>query len=297
MSMPSALRSSEASPADAQEGRLARPSRQGRPIAMPRWTAPISCSFSSRRRRGLLGCATRQSAPLRGDRPGHDRSSGLAKAIRTVPVIPELAKAVDRQAAARHWIVDFTNPVGIVTQALIDGGHRALGLCNVAIGMQRWLAGWLELSRSGQPRARRPKSPELGAGRAGGRSRRPPRPAGGRRRTRSPITPDCRWTWFGPWAAIPLLPALLLPDRHGRAGTAGRAHSGEGRGWTSSAGSSRCIAVRRSRRSRRCSASGGGAYYSEAAVDLIASLHDGRSDVQVVDVRIDGRCPTCRPMP
>ena len=35
------------------------------------------------------------------------------------------------------WLVDFTNPVGIVSQALIDDGHRAIGLCNVAIGFQR----------------------------------------------------------------------------------------------------------------------------------------------------------------
>jgi 6-phospho-beta-glucosidase len=36
--------------------------------------------------------------------------------------------------------VDFTNPVGIVTRALLDEGHRAMGLCNVAIGFQRRLA-------------------------------------------------------------------------------------------------------------------------------------------------------------
>ena len=29
----------------------------------------------------------------------------------------------------------------------------------------------------------------------------------------------------------------------------------------------------------------GGAFYSEAAAQLIASLHDGRGDVQVVDIR------------
>jgi 6-phospho-beta-glucosidase len=39
------------------------------------------------------------------------------------------------------WIVDFTNPVGIVTRALLDAGHRAVGLCNVAIGFQRRFAG------------------------------------------------------------------------------------------------------------------------------------------------------------
>src|SRR4029079_9309500 len=37
-------------------------------------------------------------------------------------------------------IVDFTNPVGIATRALLDEGHRAIGLCNVAIGLQRRFA-------------------------------------------------------------------------------------------------------------------------------------------------------------
>jgi 6-phospho-beta-glucosidase len=35
----------------------------------------------------------------------------------------------------------------------------------------------------------------------------------------------------------------------------------------------------------------GGAYYSEAAVELVASLSAGRGDVQVVNVRNDGRLP------
>ena len=43
-------------------------------------------------------------------------------------------------AAPDAWIVDFTNPVGIVSQALIDAGHRAIGLCNVAINLQRGMA-------------------------------------------------------------------------------------------------------------------------------------------------------------
>src|SRR4029450_4791762 len=44
------------------------------------------------------------------------------------------------------WIVDFTNPVGIVTRALLDDGHRAVGLCNVAIGFQRRFAELLGVS-------------------------------------------------------------------------------------------------------------------------------------------------------
>jgi 6-phospho-beta-glucosidase len=67
-------------------------------------------------------------------------AGGLAKALRTVPVILEIAERVRESSDA--WIVDFTNPVGIVTRALLDHGHRAIGLCNVAIGFQRrWAAG------------------------------------------------------------------------------------------------------------------------------------------------------------
>ena len=68
-------------------------------------------------------------------------AGGLAKALRTVPVVLGIADRVRELADA--WIVDFTNPVGIVTRALLDRGHRAIGLCNVAIGFQREWAGWL----------------------------------------------------------------------------------------------------------------------------------------------------------
>ncbi|NUR86467.1 MAG: 6-phospho-beta-glucosidase [Nonomuraea sp.] len=66
-------------------------------------------------------------------------AGGLAKALRTVPVVLDLAETVRREAPDA-WIVDFTNPVGIVTRALLDAGHRAIGLCNVAIGFQRRFA-------------------------------------------------------------------------------------------------------------------------------------------------------------
>ncbi|HEX5088587.1 MAG TPA: 6-phospho-beta-glucosidase [Nocardioides sp.] len=69
-------------------------------------------------------------------------AGGLAKALRTVPVVLELAEQV-RAAAPQAWIIDFTNPVGIVTRALLGAGHRAVGLCNVAIGFQRRFAALL----------------------------------------------------------------------------------------------------------------------------------------------------------
>jgi 6-phospho-beta-glucosidase len=71
-------------------------------------------------------------------------AGGLAKALRTVPVVLDIAEQV-RAAAPDAWIVDFTNPVGIVTRALLEAGHRAVGLCNVAIGFQRRFAAYLDV--------------------------------------------------------------------------------------------------------------------------------------------------------
>ncbi|MFI6103008.1 6-phospho-beta-glucosidase [Streptomyces sp. NPDC051310] len=69
-------------------------------------------------------------------------AGGLAKALRTVPVVLDIAERV-RRASPEAWIVDFTNPVGIVTRALLRAGHKAVGLCNVAIGFQRRFAALL----------------------------------------------------------------------------------------------------------------------------------------------------------
>jgi len=82
-----------------------------------------------------------ETVPLRCGCIGQETTGagGFAKAMRTVPVVLEIAERVAPDA----WIVDFTNPVGIVTRALLDAGHRAIGLCNVAIGFQRSIAGLL----------------------------------------------------------------------------------------------------------------------------------------------------------
>ncbi|MET9244652.1 6-phospho-beta-glucosidase [Nonomuraea sp. NPDC003709] len=90
-----------------------------------------------------------ETLPLRCGCVGQETTGagGLAKALRTVPVVLEIASVV-RALAPQAWIVDFTNPVGIVTRALLDAGHRAIGLCNVAIGFQRSFAGWLGVEPS-----------------------------------------------------------------------------------------------------------------------------------------------------
>ncbi len=70
-------------------------------------------------------------------------AGGLAKAVRTIPLVLEIAEIARQRAAPGAWIIDFTNPVGMVTRALLDAGHRAVGLCNVAIGFQRYFASLL----------------------------------------------------------------------------------------------------------------------------------------------------------
>jgi len=71
---------------------------------------------------------------------------GFAKALRTVPVVLDIAADTRRLGAPGAWLLDFTNPSGLVTQALLDHGQRAIGLCNVPIGFQRQFAALLGVS-------------------------------------------------------------------------------------------------------------------------------------------------------
>jgi 6-phospho-beta-glucosidase len=89
-----------------------------------------------------------ESFPLECDCVGQETTGagGLAKALRTVPVVLDVARRARERAAADAWVVAFTNPVGIITRALLDDGHRAVGLCNVAIGLQRHFAALLGVS-------------------------------------------------------------------------------------------------------------------------------------------------------
>ncbi|MFN7952571.1 MAG: 6-phospho-beta-glucosidase [bacterium] len=56
---------------------------------------------------------------------------GFAKALRTIPVTLDLCRAMQR-ICPDAWLLNFTNPSGLVTEAILDhGGVKALGLCNV----------------------------------------------------------------------------------------------------------------------------------------------------------------------
>lgn len=88
-----------------------------------------------------------EALPLRCGCIGQETTGfgGLAKALRTVPVVLGIAERV-RERAPDAWIVDFTNPVGIVTKALLDAGHKAVGLCSAAMVFQRHFAKVLDVA-------------------------------------------------------------------------------------------------------------------------------------------------------
>nr|WP_218875154.1 6-phospho-beta-glucosidase [Leifsonia naganoensis] len=220
---------------------------------------------------------------------------GFAKALRTVPVVLSVADVIRRHAKPDAWIVDFTNPVGIVTRALLNEGHRAVGLCNVAIGFQRRFANLLgvdhtqvQLGHVGLNHLTWERSVTVTDG-------------GGAR----DALPALLGAHLGELAEEIELPASLIsllgnvPSYYLRYYYA---HDEVLREQLDAP--TRAEAVQRVERellelyadpavdskpeqlSQR-----GGAFYSEAAVDLIASLTSDRGDVQVVNLRNDGSLP------
>ncbi|ELC8443421.1 6-phospho-beta-glucosidase [Clostridium perfringens] len=65
-------------------------------------------------------------------------AGGLFKALRTIPVILDIDKDM-AELCPNAWIINFTNPAGMVTEALIRYGKnkKVIGLCNVPIGMEK----------------------------------------------------------------------------------------------------------------------------------------------------------------
>ncbi len=57
---------------------------------------------------------------------------GLAMAARTVPVMLRYAELL-AEVSPQAWLFNFTNPAGLVTQALHDAGHtQVIGICDTA---------------------------------------------------------------------------------------------------------------------------------------------------------------------
>lgn len=68
-------------------------------------------------------------------------AGGIFKAFRTIPVLMELASDVN-EICPNAWIINFTNPAGIVTEALIKHSRhkRVIGVCNIPYNMRHAVA-------------------------------------------------------------------------------------------------------------------------------------------------------------
>jgi len=55
--------------------------------------------------------------------------AGFAMATRTIPQLVRYARQI-ADAAPRAWIVNFTNPVGMVTEAMRTASERVIGICD-----------------------------------------------------------------------------------------------------------------------------------------------------------------------
>ncbi len=61
-------------------------------------------------------------------------AGGILKAFRTIPVILDVVEDM-RELCPDAWLINFTNPSGMVTEAVVRYGHwdKVVGLCNVPI--------------------------------------------------------------------------------------------------------------------------------------------------------------------
>jgi 6-phospho-beta-glucosidase len=215
-------------------------------------------------------------------------AGGFAKGLRTIPVVLELAERVARRATAGAWIVDFTNPVGMVTQALLDEGHRAIGLCNVAITIQRRIASWLgvepddvQLEHVGLNHLSWIRGVQVG-----GVDRLPELLA-----AHGPAIAEEMDLPLEAFRRLGAIPSYYLRYFYTFDDVLAEQRDGHTRAQEVIDIEGRLLDMYRDPaldRKPALLADRGGAFYSEAAAQLLASLHDGRGDVQVVDVRNGG---------
>ncbi|MBO1265227.1 6-phospho-beta-glucosidase [Proteiniclasticum sp. SCR006] len=72
-------------------------------------------------------------------------AGGMFKALRTIPVIMEIVKDM-KELCPDAWLINFTNPAGMVTEAAMRYGdfQKVIGLCNVPVGMKKTMAKQLQ---------------------------------------------------------------------------------------------------------------------------------------------------------
>lgn len=95
---------------------------------------------------GLQARARDERIPLKYDVIGQETTGpgGFAKALRTIPVILDICKDIE-ELAPDAWMLNFTNPAGLVTEAVLKYTKvKAIGLCNVPVSMKMMIAAMMD---------------------------------------------------------------------------------------------------------------------------------------------------------
>ncbi|MFH8489168.1 6-phospho-beta-glucosidase [Streptomyces longisporoflavus] len=98
--------------------------------------------FSAIRVGGLEGRAADERVALAQGVLGQETvgAGGIAYGLRTVPVAVDIARRV-RRLAPDAWVINFTNPAGLVTEAMSRHiGDRVIGICDSPVGLGRRVA-------------------------------------------------------------------------------------------------------------------------------------------------------------
>jgi 6-phospho-beta-glucosidase len=98
--------------------------------------------FSAIRVGGLQGRADDERVALAEGVLGQETvgAGGIAYGLRTVPVAVDIAARVAR-LAPDAWVINFTNPAGLVTEAMSRHlGDRVIGICDSPVGLGRRIA-------------------------------------------------------------------------------------------------------------------------------------------------------------
>ncbi|MFF1756456.1 6-phospho-beta-glucosidase [Streptomyces sp. NPDC058266] len=98
--------------------------------------------FSAIRVGGLAGRAADERVALAEGVLGQETvgAGGIAYGLRTVPVAVDIARRV-RELAPDAWVINFTNPAGLVTEAMSRHlGDRVIGICDSPVGLGRRVA-------------------------------------------------------------------------------------------------------------------------------------------------------------
>jgi len=94
---------------------------------------------------GMAARILDEKIPLRFNVIGQETigPGGFAKALRTIPVMLDIAKKME-ELCPNAFLINFTNPSGIITEVILSHTRvRAVGLCNIPLGMTRMIANWL----------------------------------------------------------------------------------------------------------------------------------------------------------